>query len=130
MPHPAAGSPPAGPARDGHTAADVGCLGETMAVLRPPDDRPLADQSALGHRVARLSRVGGDAFGRRIRAELAARGVEVGAVGIDPVHPTGVYFKDPGPDATRQQPQEQGMSAKSRDSTPSPAPPPAAPRTP
>lgn len=119
MPHSTAGSRAAEPARAEHTAADVVCLGETMAVLSPPDDRPLADQSALrlsvggaesnvacglaalGHRAAWLSRLGDDAFGQRIRAELAARGVEVGAVGIDPVHPTGVYFKDPGPDATR-----------------------------
>jgi 2-dehydro-3-deoxygluconokinase len=118
LPHPTAGSRAAEPARE-HTAADVVCLGETMAVLSPPDDRPLADQSALrlsvggaesnvacglaalGHRAAWLSRVGDDAFGQRVRAELAARGVEVGAVGIDPLHPTGVYFKDPGPDATR-----------------------------
>ncbi|MFH8494715.1 sugar kinase [Streptomyces coeruleorubidus] len=119
MPHPTAGSRAAEPARAEHTAADVVCLGETMAVLSPPDDRPLADQSALrlsvggaesnvacglaalGHRAAWLSRVGDDAFGQRVRAELAARGVEVGAVAVDPVRPTGVYFKDPGPDATR-----------------------------
>ncbi|GHA23687.1 sugar kinase [Streptomyces purpurascens] len=112
MPHPTVVSPE-------HPPADVVCLGETMAVLSPPDDRPLADQSALrlsvggaesnvacglaalGHRAAWLSRVGDDAFGRRIRAELAARGVEVGGVAVDPAHPTGVYFKDPGPDATR-----------------------------
>ncbi|MFG2550587.1 sugar kinase [Streptomyces sp. NPDC048581] len=114
MPHPTTDSRPIEP-----TAADVVCLGETMAVLSPPDDRPLADQpalrlsiggaesnvacglAALGHRVAWLSRVGDDPFGRRIVAELAARGVEVSAVGIDPHHPTGVYFKDPGPYATR-----------------------------
>ncbi|MGI5425622.1 sugar kinase [Streptomyces sp. CA-179760] len=112
MPHPTAVSPE-------HPPADVVCIGETMAVLSPPDDRPLADQSALrlsvggaesnvacglaalGHRAAWLSRVGDDAFGRRIRSELAARGVEVGAVAVDSAHPTGVYFKDPGPDATR-----------------------------
>ncbi|MGX5209629.1 sugar kinase [Streptomyces violaceus] len=112
MPDPTAVSPE-------HQPADVVCLGETMAVLSPPDDRPLADQAALrlsvggaesnvacglaalGHRAAWLSRVGDDAFGRRIRAELASRGVEVGAVAVDPAHPTGVYFKDPGPDATR-----------------------------
>ncbi len=102
-----------------HAPADVVCLGETMAVLSPPDTRPLADQptlrlsvggaesnvacglATLGHRVAWLSRVGDDPFGQRIRAELAARGVDVGAVGVDPVHPTGVYFKDPAPEATR-----------------------------
>ncbi|MEU6141238.1 sugar kinase [Streptomyces sp. NPDC047081] len=103
----------------GDTAADVVCLGETMAVLAPPDARPLAEQpalalgiggaesnvacglAALGHRVAWLSRVGDDPFGRRILAELTARGVDVSAVRTDPVRPTGVYFKDPGPDGTR-----------------------------
>ncbi|WP_449487700.1 PfkB family carbohydrate kinase [Streptomyces purpurascens] len=112
MPHPTVVSPE-------HPPADVVCLGETMAVLSPPDDRPLADQSALrlsvggaesnvacglaalGHRAAWLSRVGDDAFGRRIRAELAARGVEVGGVAVDPAHPTGVYFRTRAPDATR-----------------------------
>ena len=112
MPHSTAASPE-------HASADVVCLGETMAVLSPPDPRPLADQpvlrlsvggaesnvacglAALGHRTAWLSRVGDDAFGQRIRAELAARGVEVGGVGVDPVRPTGVYFKDPAPGATR-----------------------------
>jgi 2-dehydro-3-deoxygluconokinase len=99
-------------------AADVVCVGETMAVLSPPDSRPLAEQpslalsvggaesnvacglAALGHRAAWLSRVGDDPFGRRVLAEVAARGVDVSAVEVDPDRQTGVYFKDPGPDAT------------------------------
>ncbi|CAL9333284.1 2-dehydro-3-deoxygluconokinase [Streptomyces sp. enrichment culture] len=100
-------------------APDVVCVGETMAVLGPSDDRPLAEQArlrlgiggaesnvacalaGLGHRAAWLSRLGDDPFGRRVRAELTARGVDVGAVETDPDRPTGVYFKDPGPDGTR-----------------------------
>ncbi|WP_405875378.1 sugar kinase [Streptomyces sp. NBC_00005] len=100
-------------------SADVVCVGETMIVLSPQDDRPLAEQSALGlaiggaesnvacglaglgHRAAWLSRVGDDPFGRRVLAELTARGVDVSAVETDPERPTGIYFKDPGPDRTR-----------------------------
>ncbi|MGA6225045.1 PfkB family carbohydrate kinase, partial [Streptomyces umbrinus] len=95
--------------------ADVVCVGETMAVLSPPDARPFAEQAVLsmaiggaesnvacglaglGHRAAWLSRLGDDPFARRILAELTARGVDVSAVETDPERPTGVYFKDPGP---------------------------------
>ncbi|MFI6929543.1 sugar kinase [Streptomyces sp. NPDC050287] len=98
---------------------DVVCVGETMAVLSPPDARPLAGQrtlaltvggaesnvacslAALGHRVAWLSRVGADPLGRRVLDDLTARGVDVSAVETDPERPTGVYFKDPAPDRTR-----------------------------
>ncbi|AQS72433.1 carbohydrate kinase [Streptomyces pactum] len=90
-----------------------------MAVLSPPDARPLAEQpvlslaiggaesnvacglAGLGHRAAWLSRLGDDPFARRILAELTARGVDVSAVEADPDRPTGVYFKDPGPGRTR-----------------------------
>ena len=96
----------------------VVCVGETMAMLSPADSRPLAEQpslalgvggaesnvacglAALGHRAAWLGRVGDDPFGRRVLAELGARGVDVSAVEVDPVRQTGVYFKDPGPDRT------------------------------
>ncbi|MGW2384922.1 sugar kinase [Streptomyces sp. NPDC001658] len=104
---------------DRERSADVVCVGETMAVLAPPDARPLAEQSSLtlavggaesnvacglaglGHRAAWLSRLGDDPFARRVLAELTARGVDVSAVETDPERPTGVYFKDPGPDRTR-----------------------------
>lgn len=52
--------------------------------------------AALGHRAAWAGRVGDDALGRRIVAELAARGVDVRFVETDASAPTGVYFKDPG----------------------------------
>ncbi|MER5434320.1 sugar kinase [Streptomyces sp. NPDC002588] len=94
------------------------CIGETMAVLSPRDTRPLAHQRALaltvggaesnvacalaglGHSAAWLGRVGDDPLGQRVLEELTARGVDVSAVETDPQRPTGVYFKDPGPDGT------------------------------
>ncbi|MFF0156826.1 sugar kinase [Streptomyces sp. NPDC005263] len=108
---------------------DVVCVGETMAVLSPPDARPLAEQPALslgiggaesnvacglaglGHRAAWMSRLGDDPFARRILAELTARGVDVSGVETDPGRPTGVYFKDPGPDHTRTHYYRRGSAA-------------------
>jgi 2-dehydro-3-deoxygluconokinase len=98
--------------------AEVVCLGESMAVLVPPDAEPLERQrslrlevggaesnvacglAALGHRAAWVSRVGDDPLGRRVLADLAARGVDVSGVEVDPERPTGVYFKDTGPTGT------------------------------
>ncbi|MER5215567.1 sugar kinase [Streptomyces sp. NPDC002838] len=122
--------PPPPPATDSQEqAADVVCVGETMAVFSPPDDRPLAEQPALGmaiggaesnvacglaglgHRAAWLSRLGDDPFARRILAELTARGVDVSAVETDPERPTGVYFKDSGPGHTRTHYYRRGSAA-------------------
>ncbi|MHB9753183.1 sugar kinase [Streptomyces sp. BYX5S] len=95
------------------------CLGETMAQVTPADGEGLersrelrlavagAESTVaqyladLGHGAAWVSRVGDDPFGRRIVAAVASRGVDVGGVLADPGAPTGVYFKDPGPDGTR-----------------------------
>ncbi|MEU6350807.1 sugar kinase [Streptomyces sp. NPDC047072] len=100
------------------TSPEVVCVGETMAVLVPPDEEPLERQrvlrlevggaesnvacglAALGHRVAWVSRVGDDPLGRRVLADLKGRGVDVGWVETDPDRPTGVYFKDTGPAGT------------------------------
>ncbi|MFF0160528.1 sugar kinase [Streptomyces sp. NPDC005263] len=94
------------------------CIGETMAVLSPRDARPLAHQRALalavggaesnvacalvalGHSAAWVGRVGDDPLGRRVLEDLTTRGVDVSAVETDPLRPTGVYFKDPGPEGT------------------------------
>ncbi|MBO1337150.1 sugar kinase [Streptomyces sp. VRA16 Mangrove soil] len=94
------------------------CLGETMAQLTPADgvglehsgevrlavagaESTVAQYLAdLGHRTAWVSRVGDDPFGRRIVASVAGRGVDVEGVAVDRHAPTGVYFKDPGPDGT------------------------------
>ncbi|GHJ17040.1 sugar kinase [Micromonospora sp. AKA38] len=101
------------------TGPEVACVGETMVVLAPDDGGPLehADRLAvgvggaesnvamglarLGHRAAWVSRVGDDPFGRRVVAEIAAAGVDVRTVTVDPAAPTGVYLKDPGPAGTR-----------------------------
>ncbi|MER5439776.1 sugar kinase [Streptomyces sp. NPDC002790] len=95
------------------------CLGETMAQVTPADGEGLersrelrltvagAESTVaqyladLGHETAWVSRVGDDPFGRRIVAAVASRGVRVDGVRADPAAPTGVYFKDPGPDGTR-----------------------------
>ncbi|MFI0242746.1 sugar kinase [Streptomyces sp. NPDC016845] len=101
------------------TGTAVVCLGETMAQVGPVDGLPLEHSrelrlavagaestvaqylADLGHRAAWVSRVGDDPFGRRIVGAVGARGVDVSGVEVDPVAPTGVYFKDPGPDGTR-----------------------------
>ncbi|WP_353943145.1 sugar kinase [Streptomyces sp. HUAS MG91] len=97
---------------------EVICLGETMAQLTPADGAGLEHSreirlavagaestvaqylADLGHRAAWVSRVGDDPFGRRIVSAVAGRGVDVTRVAVDPLAPTGVYFKDPGPDGT------------------------------
>ncbi|MEU6144340.1 sugar kinase [Streptomyces sp. NPDC047081] len=104
---------------DPEAPVEVVCVGETMAVLAPADTaHPLALQTtlalsvggaesnvacalvALGRSAAWLGRVGADPLGRRVLADLADRGVDVSAAQTDPTRPTGVYFKDPGPDGT------------------------------
>ncbi|MEU6700373.1 sugar kinase [Pseudonocardia sp. NPDC046786] len=98
---------------------DVLCIGESMILVAPVHPEPLehAGEVALGvggaestvalylaergHRSAWLSQVGDDALGRRMVAAVAAPGVDVSAVRVLPGAPTGVYFKDPGPEGTR-----------------------------
>lgn len=89
-------------------------IGETMAMVAPTTATRLVDAvefrvdaggaesnvaahvAAHGHRAGWFSRLGDDPLGHRVARLLAARGVDVSAVGFDPGHPTGVYFKDPG----------------------------------
>ncbi|MYS80542.1 sugar kinase [Embleya scabrispora] len=91
------------------------CLGETMAVLLPGHPGPTESVEQFlvgvggaesnvacglaGHGIttAWISRVGDDAFGRRITSELTARGVDVSAVTVDPLRPTGLYLKETHP---------------------------------
>ncbi|MFC5924411.1 sugar kinase [Micromonospora vulcania] len=93
-------------------------MGETMVVLCPAPGEPLehAEQvgvavggaesnvagylARLGHRAAWVSRVGDDPFGRAVVRHVATAGVRVDLVTVDPAAPTGLYVKDPGPDAT------------------------------
>ncbi|MDQ0574531.1 sugar kinase [Agromyces albus] len=93
---------------------DVVAIGETMVLIAPTDAEPLeraadfrldpggaeanvaSHLAALGRRAAWAGVVGDDALGRRLVRQLAKRGVDTRWVGVDPVAPTGVYFKDPG----------------------------------
>ncbi|MEU6548946.1 sugar kinase [Streptomyces sp. NPDC046915] len=97
----------------------VVCVGETMAALAPTPPRPLDSAedlrvsvagaesnvamylAGLGRPVSWLSALGDDAFGRRVRAAVAAAGVDVTGVRTDPDRPTGLLVKDPGPTRTR-----------------------------
>ncbi|THV25928.1 sugar kinase [Glycomyces paridis] len=97
---------------------DVLCLGESMIVLAPASAGPLRTAvdfhagtagaesnvaialARLGARAAWTGRLGDDPFGHRIRDHLAESGVDVSGAAIAPGAPTGVYFKDPGPQGT------------------------------
>ncbi|MFJ6619498.1 sugar kinase [Kitasatospora sp. NPDC091335] len=102
-----------GPTRPGSPPTAV-CVGESMAVLLPDRPGPLESVGSfrlsvggaesnvagalagLGVPTAWISRVGDDGFGRRLLAEVAARGVDVSAVAVDPHRPTGLYLKEVG----------------------------------
>ncbi|PPF51091.1 carbohydrate kinase [Clavibacter michiganensis] len=88
-------------------------MGETMAVLYPAagtvtdaaafhvdaggaESNVLAHAAALGVPARWHSRLGDDALGARVLRQLAARGIDVSSVVVDPRHPTGLYVKDPG----------------------------------
>lgn len=97
----------------------VVCLGETMVMVAPREPVPLMDGdlfrlsiggaestvalylAELGHQVAWASRIGGDPLGERMLATLSQAGVDTSLVRRDADARTGVYFKDPGPRATR-----------------------------
>ncbi|HJV98909.1 MAG TPA: sugar kinase [Arthrobacter sp.] len=94
------------------------CLGETMVLLTPDEGR-LAKNSHLGihvggaesnvaagiahlgHDVEWISRLGNDPFGHIIADFLRSRGVCLDRVQVDPERPTGIYFKDREPEASR-----------------------------
>jgi 2-dehydro-3-deoxygluconokinase len=94
-------------------------VGETMTLVAPTSPLPLADadtfrldiggaESNVASHLARAgvaaawaSAVGDDPFGRRLIATLTERGVDTSLVRVDAAAPTGVYFKDPGPEGTR-----------------------------
>ncbi|WP_229759002.1 sugar kinase [Peterkaempfera bronchialis] len=95
------------------------CVGESMVVLVADRPGPLEDVpsfrrdaggaesnvacglTALGIPAAWISRVGDDGFGRHLTGALAARGVDVSAVAVDPLRPTGLYVKEIGGDGSR-----------------------------
>lgn len=91
----------------------VACVGETMVSLFPASGGALdaADTLALDTAGAEsnvamyladhgvdarwVSRLGDDAFGRRVLRHVSASGVDVSAVRTDPTRPTGLLFKSP-----------------------------------
>ena len=95
---------------------DLVTLGESMGVMSPVYAAPLDCASALhvgvggaesnvsiglarlGHSVQWVSRVGNDPFGRKILRTMRAEGIDVSCVSIDPLHATGIYFKEWLPD--------------------------------
>lgn len=99
---------------------EVITLGEAMVVLYPANPVSLDEVDAvtmsiggaesnlaillsrLGHRVAFLSRVGDDPFGRRIRAVLEVEGVDTTHLISDPQARTGVFFREWLPDGARR----------------------------
>lgn len=107
----------------------VACVGETMAALVPDRVAPLEDAARLGVRIAGaesnvavyladhgvparwVSALGDDPFGRRIRGEVAAAGVDVTGVRTDPHRPTGLLVKDPGTGSTRVHYYRRGSAA-------------------
>lgn len=100
--------------------ADVVTLGECMALLYPEAGVALAQADALrldiagaesnlaialsrlGVRARLIGRVGADPFGQRIRAALAAEGVDVGYLASDAAAATGVFFREHLPDGARR----------------------------
>lgn len=93
-------------------AMEVLTLGETMAVMNPLHGGPLrfvrtfekriggaesnvaVGLTRLGHSSGWMGRVGDDEFGREVLAFVRGEGVDVSRVAVDPVAPTGLYFKE------------------------------------
>ncbi|MDQ0921825.1 2-dehydro-3-deoxygluconokinase [Pseudarthrobacter sp. W1I19] len=119
------------------TPPPILCLGETMVLLTPDSGR-LAKSSHLGihvggaesnvaagiahlgHDVEWISRLGDDPFGRIIIDFLRGRGVHLDRVQVDPDRPTGVYFKDREPGASRVFYYRAGSAASALSPTDSP----------
>lgn len=91
---------------------DVVCLGEMMVMLVATEAGSLRSietfrkhvagseanvaigLARLGHQAGWISRLGSDDFGLYIRNFLRGEGVDVSRVIFDPVHPTGIAFKE------------------------------------
>ncbi len=117
------------------TGPGVATVGETMVVLAPDPPGPLAGAGTLavgvggaesnvaaylarlGHHAVWASRVGADPFGRLVVTQLAAAGVDVAAVTVDPDAPTGLYVKDPAPEGSRVHYYRAGSAAARLDRT-------------
>lgn len=97
---------------------DVVTFGETMMLFAPGERGTLEYAPAyqgsiggaesncaiglarLGHSVCWVSRLGRDPFGSRVLKTLRGEGVDVSRVEICDSAPTGIMFKEPGPDNT------------------------------
>ena len=93
----------------------VACIGETMVSFIPSAGAALDTAASVDLDVAGaesnvamyladhgidarwISRLGDDAFGRRVLQRVQACGVDVSGVRTDPQRPTGLLFKDPKP---------------------------------
>ncbi|WP_328990853.1 sugar kinase [Kribbella sp. NBC_01245] len=110
------------------------CLGEAMIMLAPADEgAPLEDAetfrrsvggaecnvagglAALGVPTGWISRLGADGFGRHVRQDLIARGVDVGGVEDDLERPTGLYVKHTLGGRTRMHYYRSGSAAAAMD---------------
>lgn len=87
-------------------------IGEVMALLLAPAGVPLGEAATyeqqyagaesnvavglarLGHGVTFVSRLGDDRLGRRIHRDLRGEGIDVAAVALDPIAPTGLILRD------------------------------------
>ncbi|MEC3974066.1 sugar kinase [Amycolatopsis sp. H20-H5] len=96
------------------TAPEVLCVGESMVLFVPAEQGPpeqvrtwlrtlggaesnvACHLPALGVTSGWVSAVGDDPFGRVLLREIGAAGVDVSAVAVDPVRPTGLYIKESG----------------------------------
>ncbi|WP_205326415.1 sugar kinase [Glycomyces sp. YM15] len=108
---------------------DVLCLGESMIVLAPAAAEPLRGAvdlhmgvagaesnvavalARLGANAAWCGKVGDDPLGKRVLDVLGEAGVDCSTAQTDPERPTGVYFKDPGPEGTRVHYYRRGSAA-------------------
>lgn len=112
---------------------DLVCVGESMALLAPDPPVALRDGSMLrlevagaesnvaitlarlGARTAWVSRLGADPLGEIVRGRIASAGVDTGFVEMVAGHPTGVYFKNPGPAGTTVLYYRRGSAASTMD---------------
>lgn len=113
-------------------ATTVLCVGETMAVVSPTVRESVvtaeefvvssggAESNVAGHLAAMgfhavwLSRLGDDALGDRIIAQVESTGIDAQWVVRDPDAPTGLYVKDPIPGQRRAAQYYRSGSAASR----------------
>ena len=95
-----------------NAAVDVVTIGESMILMQPMTEGPLAytplftrtiagaesnvaiGLSRLGLRARWIGRLGADPFGDMIASTLAGEGIDTSCVERDPQHPTAIYFKE------------------------------------